>query len=52
LGFGGGIGCLLVNAFGGIVVGDRFSAHNHLPVLQSQLCWVYVIRDLTAIAKR
>jgi transposase len=43
---------LLGHAFGGIVVSDRFSAYNHLPVMQRQLCWAHVIRDLTAIAER
>ena len=43
---------LLGNAFGGIVVSDRFSAYNHLPVMQRQLCWAHLIRDLVAIAER
>ncbi|MFT5340092.1 MAG: transposase [Cyanobium sp.] len=43
---------LLGNAFGGIVVSDRFSAYNHLPVMQRQLCWAHLIRNLTAIAER
>jgi transposase len=43
---------LLGNAFGGIVVSDRFSAYNHLPVMQRQLCWAHLSRDLTAIAER
>jgi transposase len=43
---------LLGNAFGGIVVSDRFSACNHLPVMQRQLCWAHLMRDLTAIAER
>ena len=43
---------LLGNAFGGIVVSDRFSAYNHLPTHQRQLCWAHVIRDLAAIAER
>jgi hypothetical protein len=43
---------LLGNAFGGIVVSDRFSAYNHLPVMQRQLCWAHLIRDLTTIAER
>ena len=43
---------LLGNAFGGIVVSDRFSAYNHLPIQQRQLCWAHVIRDLVAIAER
>ena len=40
------------NTFGGIVVCYRFSAYNHLPVMQRQLCWAHLIRDLIAIAER
>ena len=36
---------LLGTAFSGIVVSDRFSAYNHLPVMQRQLCWAHVILD-------
>jgi transposase len=43
---------LLGSSFGGIVVSDRFSAYNHLPTQQRQLCWAHLIRDLTAIAER
>ena len=43
---------LLGHSFGGIVVSDRFSAYNHLPTQQRQLCWAHLIRDLTAIAER
>ena len=43
---------LLGSAFGGIVVSDRFSAYNHLPLNQRQLCWAHLIRDLAAIAER
>ena len=43
---------LLGDAFGRIVVSDRFSAYNHLPTKQRQLCWAHLIRDLTAIAER
>jgi transposase len=43
---------LLGDAFGGIVVSDRFSAYNYFPLEQRQLCWAHVIRDLTAIAER
>jgi transposase len=43
---------LLGHGFGGIVVSDRFSAYNHLPSQQRQLCWAHLIRDLTAIAER
>jgi hypothetical protein len=34
------------------VVSDRFSAYNHLPTQQRQLCWAHLIRDLNAIAER
>jgi transposase len=43
---------LLGSTFGGIVVSDRFSAYNHLPLEQRQLCWAHLIRDLAAIAER
>ena len=43
---------LLTDAFAGIVVSDRFSAYNHLPTPQRQLCWAHLIRDLRAIAER
>ena len=43
---------LLGSAFGGIVVSDRFSAYNHLPLERRQLCWAHLIRDLTANAER
>jgi transposase len=42
----------LLGVFAGIVVSDRFSAYNHLPLEQRQLCWAHLIRDLTAIADR
>jgi transposase len=43
---------LLGEAFSGRVVSDRFSAYNHLPSKQRQLCWAHLIRDLLAIADR
>ena len=43
---------LLGSTFGGIVVSDRFSAYNHLPLAQRQLCWAHLIRDLNAITER
>jgi hypothetical protein len=43
---------LLGDAFGGIVVSDRFSSYNYFPLGQRHLCWAHVIRDLTAIAER
>jgi hypothetical protein len=43
---------LLANAFGGIVVSDRFSAYTHLATQWRQRCWAHVICDLTVIAER
>jgi transposase len=43
---------LLGQGFTGVAVSDRYSAYNHLPVEQRQLCWAHLIRDLTAIADR
>ena len=43
---------LLGRLFGRIVVSDRFSDYNHLPLEPRQICWAHVIRDLTAIAER
>jgi hypothetical protein len=43
---------LLGPSFGGIVVSDRFSAYDQLPLEQRQLCWAHIVRDLTAIAER
>ncbi len=43
---------LLGDAFAGTVVSDRFSAYNHPPTHQRQLCWAHLKRDLTAIADR
>jgi transposase len=43
---------LLGHAFAGIVVSDRYSAYNHLPTCQRQICWAHLIRDLTAIEQR
>jgi len=43
---------LLGSTFGGIVEIDRFSAYNHLPTQQRQLCWAHLIRDLNASAER
>ena len=34
------------------MVSDRFSAYNHLLVMQRHLCWAHLIRDLIAIAER
>ncbi len=42
----------LGSTFGGVVVSDRFSAYNHLPIQQRRLCWAHLISDLNAIAGR
>ncbi len=42
---------LLGCTFGGIVMSDRFSVYNHLPLERRQICWAHVIRDLIAIAE-
>jgi hypothetical protein len=34
---------LLGHGFGGIAVSDRFSAYNHLPTQQRQLCWAHPV---------
>ncbi len=31
---------------------DRFSAYEHLPMMQSQRYWAHLIRDLSANAER
>jgi transposase len=43
---------LLGSTFGGIVLSDRFSSYNHLPLQQRQLFWAHLSRDFTAIAER
>ncbi len=43
---------LLGTAFGGIVMGDRFLAYNHLPTTQPQLGRAHPNCNLTAIAER
>ena len=40
----------LGQALAAIVVSDRFSAYNHLPIKQRQLCWAHRIGHLAAIA--
>ena len=43
---------LLKNAFGGILVSNRFSDYIHLPIEQRKLCKAHLISDINAIAKR
>jgi len=43
---------MLGPAYDGVVVSDRYSAYNHLPLERRQLCWAHLKRDLQAIAER
>ena len=42
------IGC----DFGGFAITDRYAGYHFLDVLQQQLCWAHVIRQLTEISER
>jgi transposase len=42
---------LLGEDFGGIVVTDRYAAYHFLDILQQQLCWAHVIRQLVALSE-
>jgi transposase len=43
---------LLGEEFGGFVVSDRYAGYHFLDVLQQQLCWCHVIRQLVEISQR
>lgn len=43
---------LLGERFGGFVVSDRYAGYHFLDVLQQQLCWAHVIRQLTELSQR
>jgi len=43
---------LLGEDFGGFVVSDRYAGYHFLDVLQQQLCWAHVIRQLTELSQR
>jgi transposase len=43
---------LLGEDFGGFVISDRYAGYHFLDVLQQQLCWSHVIRQLTEISER
>jgi len=43
---------LLGEPFGGFVVTDRYVGYHFLDVLQQQLCWAHVIRQLTELSQR
>lgn len=43
---------LLGEEFGGFVVSDRYAGYHFLDVLQQQLCWCHVIRQLVEVSER
>ncbi|WP_249019602.1 IS66 family transposase [Conexibacter sp. S30A1] len=43
---------LLGENFGGFVVSDRYAGYHFLDVLQQQLCWCHVIRQLVEVSER
>jgi transposase len=43
---------LIGEDFGGFLVSDRYAAYHFLDVLQQQLCWAHVIRQMTEVAER
>jgi transposase len=43
---------LLGEDFGGFVVSDRYAGYHFLEVLQQQLCWCHVIRQMVEVSQR
>jgi transposase len=43
---------LIGEDFGGFAVTDRYAGYHFLDVLQQQLCWAHVIRQLTELSQR
>ncbi len=43
---------LLGEDFGGFVVSDRYAGYHFLDILQQQLCWCHVIRQLVEVSQR
>jgi transposase len=43
---------LIGEDFGGFAITDRYAGYHFLDVLQQQLCWSHVIRQLTEISQR
>lgn len=42
---------LLGEDFGGFVISDRYAGYHFLDVLQQQLCWCHLIRQLVAVSE-
>ncbi len=43
---------LLGEDFGGFLVSDRYAGYHFLDVLQQQLCWAHVVRQLAEVSER
>lgn len=43
---------LLGEDFGGFVISDRYAGYHFLDILQQQLCWCHVIRQLIEVSQR
>jgi transposase len=43
---------LLGDEFGGFVVSDRYASYHWLDVLQQQLCWAHLVRQLVDLSQR
>ena len=43
---------LIGEDFGGFAITDRYTGYHFLDVLQQQLCWAHVIRQLTEVSER
>lgn len=43
---------LLGEDFGGFVITDRYAGYHFLDVLQQQLCWAHVVRQLVEVSER
>jgi len=43
---------LIGEDFGGFAITDRYAGYHFLDILQQQLCWAHVIRQLTEISQR
>lgn len=48
----GEVEALLGAAYTGTVGSDRYSAYNHLPIAQRQVCWAHLKRDFQAFVDR
>ncbi len=43
---------LIGKDFAGVVVSDRYSSYTWIKLIQRQVCWAHIKRDLTAISQR